>query len=102
MRATIAVAQIVFGFLAYVLANVTDNKHDKFYASQHFVHGLLNVVRSIIEAIPFINITLVAYDHDNTWDHILSEDERLFRYLKNPYPNRAPTLPNDEVTCNVS
>jgi hypothetical protein len=95
MRAILGVSQIFFGSLTYGWASFFDNKDSKFYASHHFVHGLLNVARSIIEAIPFINLTLLAYDIDpnNSSSLDFLNEKRDFKYQEYP----TPTAPEEQT-----
>jgi hypothetical protein len=43
----------------------------------------MNIARACVEVIPFINLILTAYDHDNNWFSLTPITERLLPYL--PY-----------------
>ena len=82
-RAVLGVAQVGIGGLAYLLGPRFDNSDEvTYYGKHHFVHGIMNLSRAIIEMIPFVNLLTLAYDADAQWGQV--NNPGRFQYISYP------------------
>lgn len=92
VRAVIGVVQVVFGAIAGLYGLMSGDSETRYYGTHHFVHGVLNLGRALIEIIPFVNLLMTAYDSNKDWSKYDSSNR--FNYVT--YSDRFNYVTSDD------
>lgn len=79
-RAIIAIAQISLGALGYLFGVAFEEREAAYYGGHHFMHGIMNFSRAILEVIPLVNLIPAAYDSNTEWNDANANPHR-FSYI---------------------